>query len=752
MRPVLRSALLGLVIAAACASPRGVQPPPDSPRAATTVAFVDDRACAECHSAEYRRWKRSHHARAMQPATEATVLGDFRGVEFDDRGQRARFFRRGSRFMVGTEGPDGARADFEVQYTFGVAPLQQYLIALPGGRLQGLTIAWDTGGARWFALYPDRRFALDDPRHWTGRYQNWNLMCAECHSTNLRKDYDADRDAYRTTWGELGVGCQACHGPGRAHVKWARTRGADAPAPAPARGLLVDFSGGGSRHEVDTCARCHSRRVRLSAEEHPGSPLLDDFRPQLLRPGLYHPDGQQLGEVYEYGSFRQSPMYRRGVRCSDCHEPHGAALRAEGNALCTRCHRADGRRRNHDSPSHHFHRAGSAAAACVACHMPARIYMGVDARRDHRFGSPRPDLSVKLGTPNACNACHAERSAQWAADAVRRWYGPGRAGRTDPAEAIAAGRAGAADGAPALVALAADRGESAIVRATALDLLRAYGSAGVPAMLNALGDEDPVVRVAAAAGLDHLDPAERVRALAPLLGDPIRAVRIEAARALADVPTERLTAAEWQSLQAADAELRASQEAMADMPETHVEVGLLHEARGHGDLAERAYRKALTMDPYSVPARTTLAALYDATGQTASAEATLRDGLTRAPASAELRYALGLLLAETRRLSEAASELAEAVRLSPGRARVRYNYGLVLQDAGRPREAEAALLEAEALDPADADVVYALAVLYLDRRDDRRATTYARRFAELRPDDPRAHQLARRLRGGGAPQ
>jgi predicted CXXCH cytochrome family protein len=706
-------------------------------------AHVDDRTCAGCHAPQYRRWLSSHHARAMQIADDTTVAGDFGGVTFADRGQTIRFFRRGGRFMLTTEGPDGRPGDFHVRYTFGVEPLQQYLVEFPGGRLQVPNVAAETATRRWFAITPGRRFALDDPRHWTGRYQNWNLMCAECHSTNLRKGYDPDRDTYRTAWDALSVGCQACHGPGTAHVAWARGPGAREGA-ARGAGLVVHLAAGSAQDEVDACARCHARRVRLVEEEHPGRPLLDDFRPQLLRADLYYPDGQQLGEVFEYGSFRQTAMYRRGVRCTDCHDPHAATLRAAGNALCTRCHRAE-RGRDYDGPTHHFHRPGSPAAACVACHMPARTYMGIDARRDHRFPIPRPDLTARLGTPNACNGCHADRPPEWAADALRRWYGPPKPGGADYAEVLAAGRAGARDAGPRLAALATDPAQAAIVRATALDLLRDYGTAGVPAMLAALGDPDPVVRVAAAAGLDVLAPAERVRAVAPLLRDPIRAVRIEAARVLAPVPREALAARQRLALEAALAELRASLAAMADMPATHVDAGLLHEALGDRERAREAYERALRMDPYSVLARANLARLHHAGGRSDRAEAVLREGLRRTPDSGDLYHALGLLLAEQHRAAEAADALGRAARLVPGRARVLYNYGVALKDAGRPEEAEAALREADRLDPADADIVYALAILALERGDRERAAAHAKRLMDLAPEDARASRLAARL-------
>ncbi|MBI2219328.1 MAG: tetratricopeptide repeat protein [Candidatus Rokubacteria bacterium] len=752
----LGAALLAVVASGAGAGVWHARSEPLRPGAAAATGHVDDRACAECHRSEYERWATSHHARAMQPADDMTVLGDFTGAVFKDRGITARFFRRGPRFFVNTEGPGGKPADFEITYTFGVEPLQQYLVPFPGGRLQALTIAWDTQRKRWFSLYPDVRFRLDDPRHWTGRYENWNLMCAECHTTSFRKGYDAESDSYRSAWDALNVGCQACHGPGAAHVASARARAAGAGPPPDGTGLAVDLASRDARGQVDACAACHARRTRLSETPRPGAPFLDGFVPQRLHAGLYHPDGQQLGEVFEYGSFLQSTMYRRGVRCTDCHDPHAGTLRARGNALCAGCHgpRPDPRFPTlkaavYDSPAHHFHPAGSPGAACVACHMPARNYMIVHARRDHALGVPRPDVSAELGTPNACTGCHAGRPARWATRAIRRWYGSGAARDTRTAETIAAGRAGARVAEPRLWALAADVRQPGILRATALDLLRARPGAGVGALQRALADADPLVRLAAVGALDRLPVEQRIALAAPLLTDPLRAVRIDAARVLAVVPAERLAASVRGELAAALADLSASHAAMVDMPSTHVVLGQLYESRGQRDLAGPSYETALRMDPYLVSARTHLARLHDAAGRVSAAESVLREGLRRAPDSGELRYSLGLVLAEQQRFVDAAEELGKAVRLMPRDARVRYNQGLALQRLGR-RPAAAALLEAYRLDPADPQIVHAVAAWYLAHGDHAHAELYAKRLADLVPGDAAARDFLDRVRRGPA--
>jgi len=172
-------------------------------------------------------WETSHHAQAMKYATESTVHGDFNDAHYVYGDVATTFYRKDSKFMVRTDGPDGALQDYEAKFTFGVSPLEQYLLELPGGRLQALTIAWDSrpkadGAQQWFHLHPNETIKAGDPLHWTGLQQNWNFECAECHSTNLRRNYDPVSGAYKTSYSEINVSCESCHGPGSLHASWAR--------------------------------------------------------------------------------------------------------------------------------------------------------------------------------------------------------------------------------------------------------------------------------------------------------------------------------------------------------------------------------------------------------------------------------------------------------------------------------------------------------------------------------------------------
>ncbi|HRP23876.1 cytochrome c3 family protein [Thauera sp.] len=650
-----------------------------SPRAASLPDHVADGECLACHVEQARLWETSKHRRAMQPATADSVLGDFGGVHFSSGGESAHFFRRGERYFVATQDRSGALAEFPVTHTFGVHPLQQVLLPLPGGRLQALSVAWDTRRGQWFSLYPEGGFEPGSTLHWTGRYQNWNLMCGECHTTAYRKGYDDAADRYATTWAEHNVGCQACHGGGRAHAESARSLaqgGEGRPTPTPNRRL------GTAHQQVDQCAACHARRTRLVEEAAPGLELLDQFMPDNLRAELYHADGQQLDEVFEYGSYRQSRMYAAGVACTDCHEVHSGRPRAEGNALCTACHSPSPDRErfpglkaaDYDSDAHHFHSPGKRGSQCVDCHMPSRNYMVVHGRRDHAIRVPRPDLTARIGVPNACQDCHGERPAEWAVAAIERHLGA-RPREEHYGEVLAAFRAGAPGAANRLAALVTDRAQPAIVRATALESLAQAGTHPVPTA--SLQDPDGVLRATAAAALGTRPVEERLAHLPALLSDPLRAVRIAAARGLADVGEVGLDPARRPLLRAGLDDFVAAQVAMADMPGAQLNLASLALVRRDPASAERHYRRAVQRDPALQAGRLGLATLLAGTQREDEAEEVLRAGLAHADNAGELHFALGLLAGQRQRWEEAARELRAAAALLPHNARVRRNLDAV---------------------------------------------------------------------------
>jgi len=749
-------------LVAACSIGCGDAPSVDAP------SYVGGDACVGCHQEESAAWTGSHHDLAMQVTSDETVLGDFSGATFAYYGRTSTFFKRDGAFFVRTEGPDGVLHDYQIAYTFGFTPLQQYLIQFPDGKLQTLGIAWDArpgseGGQRWYHLYPDDDVAPGHRLHWTGPDQNWNYQCAECHSTNLQKNYDPELDRYSTTWSDLDVSCEACHGPGSVHVDWANTNPGVTLGDASQVGLDVDVAdhdagvwvlGVGqriatrmparsARSEIATCAPCHSRRQLIDEADPAGESPLNTLRPALIEEGLYHADGQIQDEVFVYGSFLQSAMYGAGVTCSDCHDPHSARLRTTGNGLCSTCHLATA----FDSPAHHKHRQGSTGAACVACHMPTQTYMGVDPRRDHSMRVPRPDLSVTLGTPNACTQCHDDRSAAWAAGEVTRWYGaehPDHYG-----EVLARGRQGVPAAGRELADLAADSTQPGIVRATALELLGAQGGPAISVVEQRLLDPDPLVRFGAVRASQAIPVEQRYRLVYRMLEDSTKLVRIEAARVLASVP--RAMMPQSTLLDRVTDEYSDAQYLNADRPEAHLNMGILHAARGDPAAAQTAFETALKIDSTFLPAYVNLADIMRSQGRDAEGERLLLDGIDRSDDNGTARHALGLSLIRQGRTDEALVELRAATVGDPGNARFAYVYGVALHSGGHFEGAITFLEQALTVHPYDLDILIALLSFHRDSGDLDEAIRYAEMWVGMTPDDAQAARELTdllRLRGG----
>lgn len=734
------------------------------PERIAALSFVGTDTCASCHSAEHELWRKSQHEQAMADATADRVLGDFADVTVTHAdGSETHFFRRDNRHWVRTAGADGEPADFEVRYTFGVDPLQQYLIGFPDGRLQALSVAWDSrpadaGGQRWLHLYGDDPPPPGDELHWTGRQQNWNFMCADCHSTNLRKNYDAQTDRFDTTWSSINVGCEACHGPGSEHARWARLSPMFRPlrfadnglstalderegvswSVDPASGQPVRSRPRTTNAEISSCAPCHSRRAQIADHYRAGLTFTDFYSPVTITPGLFHTDGQQFEEVYTHTSFLQSRMNHAGVTCADCHDPHSAEVRAPGNTLCAQCHVPA----RYDTVAHHRHPTGSAAAACVACHMPEETYMQVDPRRDHGFRVPRPDLSVAFGVPNACSGCHTDRSSQWAAERIVEWFGRPAQGFQTFAGAFHADENNLPDATRQLIAIAADQSQPPVVRASALErLARRPGPDSVAAASAAMSDPVAEVRLAAVRVAEALPPRERLALAGSALVDPARAVRLEAARLLAPTSGGVRNATGANVLDSATRELEDSLRFNADRPESRNTAASLLAARGRIDEAVATYRAALTLAPDFSATYINLADLFGQQDRDGEAELILREGLARMGPRADLHHALGLSLVRAGRHAEAREELERAAALAPEVPRFGYAFAVALHSTGDEARAIEALEQVLRLHPADRDSLFALATFHRDagRLDEARAA--ARRLVAAQPDDPAAAAL-----------
>ncbi|MFP6751896.1 MAG: multiheme c-type cytochrome [Pirellulaceae bacterium] len=741
------------------------------------LSYVGRSRCIECHQEQGDLWHGSHHDLAMDMATDQTVLGDFDNAELEHFGITSRMFRDADKFMVNTEGPDGELQDFEVQYVLGVEPLQQYMVELQPteglaegeiGQLQVLRITWDTEGKRWYFQNPPdvhEKLLPGDDLHWTGIAARWNNSCADCHSTNLQKGYDDQEGVYHTTFSEIDVSCESCHGPGSTHVKlaesgsvfWDRHQGYG----------LARLKGQDPGNEIQSCAPCHSHRRVVHPGFVPGESYHDHFSNAVLAPSLYHDDGQIMEEVYVFGSFLQSKMYHKGIRCTDCHDPHTTRLKFEGNKLCTSCHQHPAAK--YDTPSHHHHSAAE-GTSCVECHMPETTYMEVDPRRDHSIRIPRPDLSSVLGTPNACSRCHMERvklpearieqlhlkqygdwvraardgaedvRAQlleldlWCADNSRQWYGDPKEERDHFATILSAARNRTEQADDELCSLIVNRNYPAIARATAISWLDPQRSrTNAQALFQATSDSNPQVREVAAMTLDGYasDPQapykELVKYVVPLLSDPSRSVRIAAVQPVARIPRHLLRANERKAFDSAFKELELGLAVNNDRAAPYVSIGNIYQLLKDPEAAEMAFRKAIFVEPNYTGARANLAELLQ---QKAEQMIRRMQGMTVEDAREKEQDILRLRI-EVEQLRKA--ELANFARdasYAPGIADVQYRYGLGLYRDGQMEEAEKYLRRTVDLEPRSVLYLAAMARFLQAAGRFEDALPFARRLAE----------------------
>jgi predicted CXXCH cytochrome family protein len=679
-------AALGLAAAGLAGALLLHRPPPP-------LAYVGTQACAACHQEAYTNWLQSDHRHAMEPADAQSVLGNFKDASFDYFGTRSHFSTQDGKYYVETDNARGEPEKFQVAYTFGHYPLQQYLVAFPDGRMQALSISWDSrpatqGGQRWFHLYPDQHVTGDNPLHWTGSFQNWNSRCASCHSTNLVKNYSLQANRYATHWQEINVGCEACHGAGSRHVAWANGRRSLANKGLTTQvGKLWEPHGGqlpipqlgdALSGQMQVCAGCHSRRAELQQPDVAAN-YFDNYSLSPLLEGRYAADGQMLEEVYEAGSFLQSRMNQNHVSCSNCHEPHSAKVRVAGNGLCLQCHQAA----QFQTREHFFHEPDSPGAQCVNCHMPARTYMGVDVRRDHSLRIPDPVASVALGVPDACAACHAGKGDKWAADFLTR-----RTGRNTPyyahAPLLAAARRNDSAVLPTLLAYAQEAGRPPILRSIALlESARFPSAQQLDAVSAALASPDPMLRTDAVAALRLVDLPQRMARLQPLLADPVKSVRMAVAEQLAALPLAQAPEAARIALGKLFDEYRQSLLYNADMPESMSNLALFQAAQGDLDAAEKSLLHARVLAPRYLPALLNLSDLYRARNHDELGEPLLREALAEYPESADVRHMLGLLYVRTGRTPQSVPLFEQASRMAPDNAQYALVYALALVETGK---------------------------------------------------------------------
>lgn len=665
--------------------------------------------CLTCHQSQTHSWKLSDHYMAMAEPSSEVVLGNFNKQTASHFNQKAIMFMRNNQYMVTVF--DDAQSEvitkhnaskgetFKVKYTFGHYPLQQYLVETQNGRLQVMPFAWDSrskdeGGQRWYHNYSNEQINANDRLHWRQPLQNWNGMCADCHSDELVRNYDLSTDTFTTKYTGINVGCVSCHGVKNEHL----INDEYSPSQKQIDGLSKNTTLDGqwtlteqaktavwkgeprNNDFMETCFACHSLRSPLSDGFKANEKFLDQFSPTLITDPLYYPDGQIKEEVYVYGSFLQSKMFGKGVNCLDCHDPHTMKVKIEGNGLCLQCHKAS----EFDTPKHHKHEAFTAGAQCVNCHMPDTTFMGVDDRRDHSFKIPRPDISNAFDTPNACADCHAEESSEWATAKLVEWFGTPKS-LTINQQNLLKLRHGKSISLTAHINIVKDTSIDGISRASALEMLpRSSANLQANQIIEFVNHKNDLIRLASARAAILVEPQFRGDILAPLLRDKLRAIRVAAAQALLGVPLKQQDLGDFSS--SLD-ELLSSNKTTAWRGEGMTNIGNLASADNNQISAEIAFKATIEIDPYFAPGYINLADLYRAKQREDLVEKVLSAGITNTPNSADVVYSHGLHLVRTKKLTQAIVEFKRAMVLDKNNPQFAYTYVLALDSGGESLQA-----------------------------------------------------------------
>lgn len=718
--------------------------------------FVGNKSCLECHEIEFNNWLNSDHDNAMDTAIAENVLGDFNNAEITTKEFTTKFYQKNNRFYVYTLGPEGKPDEFEISYTFGVRPLQQYLIAFEKGRLQCLPYAWDTQKKEWYSLnervYHGQDIPPNDWLYWTNNGQNWNAMCAECHSTDLKVNYDLETREFHTTWSEINVSCEACHGPASNHIKWSEVAEDERPE-IPFYGFDRKTIALDTEQLLDQCAYCHARRSSITDNGTTGDSYLNHFIPQLISSEFYHQDGQIKEEDYVFGSFTQTRMYKSHVKCTDCHEPHSLKTKQQGNLLCLQCHDWQ----DYDTEKHHFHPSTGIGSdtvltengfynkgdgtQCVDCHMTGGIYMGADFRRDHSIRIPRPDVAQKTGSPDACIGCHSEKPYDWAIKNLKIWY-PNYNDSIHYGELFLQADNGNYEAFGGLINIINDTGTAAMVKAAAIQHLAQIQSfEGQKAIEELLNDSIPLVRLSATRNYYNPDATELIKAVAPSLTDSLLAIRIVAAQHLLDLDNPKLDTFQLMAFNKVENEYLNFQKRTAYFASSRYNLGVYYMRQNKTKEAIHEFKTALRIDDQYFPAMLNLAVLYSRIGDNLKAEEWLVYTLKQDQENIEaLRY-LGLLKAEQKDYKQAISYMKKVVDLNPGNARIYYNLGLIYQQTGEMKNAEEALQNALNIYPENFDFLYGLGYFYLQTGNYDYAGQLAARLIELYPEQEAGYYI-----------
>lgn len=703
------------------------------------AGFVGNQSCVGCHSKEFKDWESSNHAKAMMEVNDMNVLGDFNNKQLVRKGLTHKMFKKNNAFYVITDGPNGTMQEYEVKYTFGYHPIQQYLVEFEGGRLQVLSLTWDVVKKEWYYMsdevYKNLSVSHDNWLHWTNQAYNWNSMCAECHTTNLKKNYHPETDSYKTTWSELNVNCEACHGPAENHLKWTATKNDDVEN----FGFVKKFKDANNHSQIETCIRCHSRRSIFGDYDYAWENPHEHMAISTVGSPNYHPDGQIKEEDFEIGSFMQSKMHENGVKCSDCHNVHSGKVKFQDNRLCTQCHLP----KQYDTEKHHKHQANTSGSMCVDCHMPGQNFMGRHFRRDHSLRIPRPDISKVTNAPNACNECHKDKSVDWAVEKTTLWYGQKSKDhygftfhKASLQEPSALGE---------LTKIISNKKNALIVRQTAMDVLRAnYPDQCQPLLNPYLNNKQIELRYQSLFN-SKVDATNASQILA-LLKDPIKGIRSTAAIRIAENKSF-LTDGYQSDYDKAIKEYVAILTYNSDFPDAKLNLGNYYFSQNDPKNAANYYLKTINQDKEQIQAYFNLAYVYNQTNKTPEAVAVLESYIQNNPKDTNANYDVGLLIAEYGDYQKAVIYLEKAKKYTSPNDRIVLNLAKIYAFLGNKNKAESYFVELTQKFPQTQEYYVELFQFYIQNKNIEKAKQTALKLLQKFPNIQERDVLEKFIKG-----
>jgi len=690
---------------------------PVSSDAGKDSGYAGSVSCRECHEKFYTLWSTSHHGLAMQPYTKAFAANNLT-PQTEDITIKNKNYRFDIKKGIVTESFKKDRKNYPVKHVMGGKYVYFFLTPMERGRLQVLPISYDVRKKEWYDTTASfvRHFieTTDRPVDWKDPMLTFNTACYGCHVSQLKTNYDLKTDSYKSTWAEPGINCETCHGPGEAHNKMAKAT----PKGQPLKELKIISTKTMTPEQRDhMCVSCHTKGGPITAGFTPGDRYFDHFDLTTLEHPDFYPDGRDLGENYTYTLWMMSPCVKVGkLECMHCHTSSGRYRfkKEKFNDACMPCHDKHVK----DPIVHTHHKPDSEGSKCISCHMPKTEFARME-RSDHSMRPPMPTASIAFKSPNACNVCHKDKDARWADDFVHKW-------RTRDYQSpvihvsnlIEAGRKREWNRLEEMLSYIANKDRDQVYAASLLRLLMAcHDEKKWPVLIKALNDPSPLVRTAAAEGLQGYYTPESVDALLKTARDEYRLVRIRAISSLAAIPVEYIPEQQRKYFQSALNELKASLMVRPDDFGAHYNLGNYYMSLREYKKAVSSFETAIKLRPDAVVPYVNISMAYVNLGDKKKAEGSLRKALKIEPENAPANFNLGLLMAEMGRMENAENALMTAFMADPQMAQAAYNLCIILAK-DRISEAVTWCRKASDLRPQEPKYAYTLA-FYLSQKGEK---------------------------------